>query len=247
MTEPLALNLGYVVRDMGVQYYGSRFLRDVKVRRVMVLDVAARVALLTTPLRALAVWQHREAQPPGEPMISYLQLTGEQPAVPPPALERFRAVFLAARQGAVRATSGFVEFHAPRLALVNGQVSAGASDSMTVQYTAWLKMFEQNFGSGDSDTAYIFDDIGYKRPNRNSTANLEPLELLLEECESDVAMGSAMKIVGDSGEAVDGIQFRNGYGAKWDAGGCTLEFPCYSPFHRGEADVQMNRVWIFSN
>ncbi len=88
-----AYNLVQILpRDLATQHYRSDLFRSLRIQRVFVVDAHARVAMLTTPMRAIAVWHKREsdltAQQQLQSLMSYTSLSGVQPAVPEETAER---------------------------------------------------------------------------------------------------------------------------------------------------------------
>lgn len=257
-----AYNLGQLhPRDMAARHYDSDLFRTLRIQRVFVIDTLARVALLTTPMRVISVWHNRESQWAGQQQLSvptsYTSLSGVQPPVLEETAQRYLNILARARQGTtVLSNEGNVTFHALRITnaqgLVTGANQLEVLQPEPLQSALWLKMFVQNFGTGFADVAYIADSIGFERPSDESSTSAQsppPFVLLVKECESDAAMGSAVRLPPDeNGIVIEGMQFRNGFGAVWDASSqfAELQFPLYSPFHLTASEVNPERLWAFS-
>ncbi len=242
--EMAQYNLDLVERDNALLYYNDAVFRDLRVRRVLVLDVMARVALLTTPQRMLSTWREREA---GEES-PYLSLSGPQMPISPEALERYK-VLLAGARGTAQFDAGELEFQALQLERDDqGRVCADDTARQCIRIApsasvSWCKMFAQNMGNAASETVYIADSLGYAR-----ATNTQDFLLLIKECELDVALGSCTYINVDNHADGELVQFRNGYGAKWCGDGVPVKFenPLYSPHHKTPQQIDVDRVWVIA-
>ncbi len=236
--------LDLIERDSALLHYNDADFRDLRVRRVLVVDVMARVALLTTPQRVLSAWRAREA---GE-QTPYLALSGPQMLINDDAFERYK-VLLAAARGAAQFDAGEMELRALHLERDNqGRVCAAGDARQSVRITpsapvSWCKMFAQNLSHAASDTAYIVDSLGYAR-----ATDTQDFALLIKECELDVALGSCTYVNVDNHAEGELAQFRNGYGAKWCGEGVPvqLENPLYSPHHKPSQEIDMDRIWVIA-
>ncbi len=117
-------------RDFAVQHYHSDLFRTRRIQRVFVVDIAARVALLTTPMRAISAWHKRESQLAAQQQlpnfVSYTSLSGIQLAVPEETAERYLNVLACGRQRkTVLSSGGNVTFHAIRMSTARSMVTGG--------------------------------------------------------------------------------------------------------------------------
>lgn len=256
-----------VSRDLCILYYDQPYLRDIDVRRVFVIDQTSKTVLLTTPMRVMSAWWARQravqsAAASESPSASdstptpYLSVRGWQPAIDPLVAATYLNTLRSGHAGSLVSAAGIAAFYAvksPPLsspATADADAEAATSDDglkkvmreIPIVGTSWLK-FVVDFLSGvEAGASFIADSIDFDVPF--SLAQEEKVTLLLKEEESDVAMGSPMFITDDVNGIVEGIQFRDGYGAKWDAAAThiPLRKPLYSPIHRPPAE---NRIWVF--
>lgn len=246
-----------VARDLALSCYNQPYLQHINVRRVLVIDADRRAVLLTTPFRVMAAWRARRH---GE-RAPYLSVSGWQPAIPPADAQRFLSVLSAARTGSLVIAAGRASWYAVNVSNISLEPSSDstAPDSqdaatlqpehvqmpMSLNDVGWLRMVSENLTGVDVGTCYVTDQLDFELPD--DMVDTSSAMLLIREEETEVAMGAPMLTTATADEpAVDGVQFRGGYGARWDpsASSVSLRFPYYSPKHRPPS---LNRVWNFAS
>lgn len=256
-----------VSRDLCTLYYDQPYLRDIDVRRVFVVDETTKTILLTTPMRVMSAWwaRHRSMQSAiesgtasaSDPIPApYLAVRGWQPAIDPVVAATYFDTLRAGHAGSFVSAAGIAGINAvgPPTHFTSAPATGGnatAADNghsvrkvlqgILVGETSWLSLVVDFLSGVEAGASFIADAIDFDVPA--SLAQEGKVTLLLREEETDVAMGSPMFIADGASDIVEGIQFRGGYGAKWDATATCipLQKPLYSPTQRGPAE---NRIWV---
>lgn len=257
-----------VSRDLCTLYYNQTYLRDIDVRRVFVIDETRKTVLLTTPMRIMSAWwaRQRTVQSTVAPEslsasdstpTPYLSIRGWQPAIDPLVAETYLDVLRSGHAGSIVSAAGIAAIYAVNSpAFSNSNVTTVADtvpstsndpprkvlQEIPIAETSWLRLVVDHLSGVEAGASFVADSIDFDVPSLFMQE--EKVVLLLREEESDVAMGSPMLIADDVNGIVEGIQFRDGYGAKWDATAThiPLRKPLYSPTHRAPAE---NRIWVF--
>lgn len=196
----------------------------------------------------------------------YLSVSGWQPPIDEQVAKRYLSVLHAGRSGSIVSAAGLASFHAVNEtdAFLSSSSAEGAAattqptqqknpnimvtnvlSNVSLAQNSWLPFVVECLSDVDSGSSFVSGRLDFTMP---PSTNSEVCGLLLREEESDVAMGSPMikvDTIDGQPEVIEGVQFRNGYGAKWDplVAYTPLLKPYYSPQHRAPAK---NRIWVIA-